>query len=272
MSRVRVRRVAAALGGQPVLRGIDLDVRTGEWLALIGPNGAGKTTLLRAIAGLLRVDGQVLIDADDPAELRPRDLARRVALVPQQPTLPPGMTVTDYVLLGRTPYISYLGVESNDDLDVVAEVLGRLDLEGLGHRELSSLSGGELQRAVLARALAQQAPVLLLDEPTSALDIGHVQQVLELVDGLRHLDGLTVVAAMHDLTTAARYADEVVLLADGVAVASGPPEAVITTETIRTHYGAHVHVIPTDDGPVVVPQRLGRLRRGAGVPALDERA
>ncbi len=154
-------------------------------------------------------------------------------MVPQNPVIPDGMTVLDYVLLGRTPYIPFWGTESGSDLRVAGRVLAELDLGSMTDRVLQSLSGGELQRVVLARALAQEAPVLLLDEPTTALDIGHQQQVLELVDQLRATRSIAVLAAMHDLTLAAQYADRLVLLVDGRTAAAGPAEVVLTSALLR---------------------------------------
>jgi iron complex transport system ATP-binding protein len=162
------------------------------------------------------------------------------------------MTAAEYVLLGRTPHIGYFGVESARDRTVAARCLARLDLEGFSGRHLGQLSGGEVQRVVLARALAQEAPMLLLDEPTSALDLGHGQLVLELVDELRHEHGLTVVSAMHDLTLAGQFADELVLLRDGRAVAAGAAGAVLTEELLEVHYGARVRLLTDPDGHVVV--------------------
>ena len=165
------------------------------------------------------------------------------------------MAVLDYVLLGRTPYIPPLGRESAADLAAAHDVLDRLDLTGFAARRLETLSGGERQRVFLARALAQGATVLLLDEPTSALDIGHQQDVLELVDQLRRESGLTVLASMHDLTTAGEYADRIVLLADGRVVAAGVPAEVLTEVLLAEHYRVRVRVIPGDHGPLVVPVR-----------------
>jgi iron complex transport system ATP-binding protein len=163
--------------------------------------------------------------------------------------------VLDYVLLGRTPYIPPLGRESAADLSAVDEVLTSLDLTAFAGRRLDTLSGGERQRAFLARALAQGARILLLDEPTSALDIGHQQEVLELVDRLRHERGLTVLATMHDLSIAGEYADRMVLLAGGRVVASGPPREVLTEDLLATHYRVRVKVIDGGHGPLVVPVR-----------------
>ncbi|MFC6894549.1 ABC transporter ATP-binding protein [Nonomuraea dietziae] len=168
------------------------------------------------------------------------------------------MTVFDYALLGRTPYIPYLGRESRRDREVTASVLDRLDLTALAGRRVENLSGGERQRVVLARALAQEAPVLLLDEPTTALDLGHQQQVLELVDHLRLADGLTVVTTLHDLSLAGQYADRLLLLADGRAVASGRPSQVLTEALVGKHFDAHVKIEPGPDGRPVVHLVRGR--------------
>jgi iron complex transport system ATP-binding protein len=165
------------------------------------------------------------------------------------------MTGWEYVLLGRTPYISYFGVETDHDRAMVANVLERLDLIELGSRFLGTMSGGERQRLVIARALAQEAPVLLLDEPTNALDIGHQQQALELVDRLRHEHGLTVVSAMHDLTLAGLYADRLTLLHEGHVVSTGTAQHVLRAETISEFYGVNVTVHHEDDGTVVVVPR-----------------
>jgi iron complex transport system ATP-binding protein len=165
------------------------------------------------------------------------------------------MTVVDYVLLGRTPYIPPLGRESAADLAAAARVLERLGLAAFGGRQLATLSGGERQRVFLARALAQEAPLLLLDEPTSALDIGHQQEVLELVDELRRGHGLSVLATMHDLSIAGEYADRIVLLAAGRVVADGPATEVLTEDLLSRHYRARVRVVPGEQGPLVVPVR-----------------
>ncbi|TDE12650.1 ABC transporter ATP-binding protein [Jiangella asiatica] len=252
MSTLRVDRVSVTLLERTVVRDVSLSVPAGSWVTLVGPNGAGKSTLLRAIAGTVEHSGRVEIDGTAPAGLRSRGRARLVAVVPQEPTRPDGMTVLDYVLLGRTPYVPYLGTESAEDLAVAGELLDTLELRDIATRAVTSLSGGEFQRAVLARALAQQAPVLLLDEPTSSLDLGHAQQVLELVDRLRADRGLTVVSALHDLTTAGQFADHLMLLVDGEVAAQGPAAEVLTEKLISTHYGARVRVLTDQDGGVVV--------------------
>ena len=255
MSGIQVRALSVSLAEREILRDVSLEVPSGGWLGVIGPNGAGKTTLLRAIAGLVPASGSVSFDGVDASGLRPRERAQRVAIVAQRPVLPPAMTVADYVLLGRTPHIGYLDTETRSDVDAAARALERLDAGGFSDRPLGTLSGGEQQRVVLARALAQAAPILLLDEGTNALDVGSQQQVLELVAELRDEQELTVVSAMHDLTLAAQYADRVTLLAGGRVIAAGEPSDVIREELIAAHYGADVRVSLTEDGIVVFPVR-----------------
>jgi iron complex transport system ATP-binding protein len=258
MTSISVRDLTVTVDGASLLRDVSLDVQPTEWLVVIGPNGAGKSTLLRALSGLVAVQGHVAIDGQRVDALRPRERARRIALVPQTPIIPTAIAVVDYVMLGRTPHIGLLGVESRADLEAVIEVMELLDVLPLATRRVETLSGGERQRVLLARALAQQAPVLLLDEPTSALDIGHQQDVLELVDHLRVTRGLTVVTTMHDLTMAGRYADRLVLLAGGEVVVTGRRDEVLTEEHLARHYGAAVRILHDEDGLVVVPHRTTR--------------
>jgi iron complex transport system ATP-binding protein len=245
-------RVAVRLGGRNVVDGVSFSVGPGDWVTLIGPNGAGKTSLLRAIAGLVGQRGEIRLNGDPLHALRRRAVAQRVALVPQAPLMPAGLSVEEYVLLGRTPYVSYVGREGRGDLAAAASAMARLDLAELASRQLGTLSGGERQRAVLARALAQEAPLLLLDEPTSALDAGRQQEALELIDGLRLDAGLTVVAAMHDLTLAGLYAPKLLLLSGGRIVAEGAAAEVLTEPLIEEHYGARVRVL---EGAVIPVRR-----------------
>ncbi len=247
--------LTVAYSATTVVDRVSFSVPPGGWTCLLGPNGAGKSTVLRAVAGLVPHDGPIQIGGIDITRMRPRTRARQVALVPQSPTLPPDISVEDYVLLGRTAHIPTFGVESAHDRHIVRELVDQLDLAGFERRRLGTLSGGEVQRAVLARALAQEAPVLLLDEPTSALDIGHQQQVLELVARLLCERSLTVVAALHDLTLAAQYADTVVLMDHGKVAATGAPTNVLTSDAVSSLYGADVRVIDVDGNPAVVPVR-----------------
>ncbi|HJT37215.1 MAG TPA: ABC transporter ATP-binding protein [Actinomycetota bacterium] len=261
MSAIEIRDVSVRIMHAEIVTGVSLDVSSGEWLALIGPNGAGKTTLLRTIAGLSPFRGEVLLDGRDVSRMSAKQRARTVALVPQRPVLPPPMTVFEYVLLGRTPYIRYFDTEQASDLLVARTALDRLDIREFADRPLGSLSGGEQQRVVLARAIAQQAPILLLDEGTSALDIGSQQQVLELVEELRLTDGFTVVSAMHDLTLAGQFAHTLALMSGGRLITTGDAARVLNVELIREHYGAEVRVTQDGDDIVVSPVRAARVRR-----------
>lgn len=255
MNDVEVAGLTVEYDGTAVVDGLDLEVPAGSWVALIGANGAGKTTVLRAVAGLVAFRGRIRVGSTDVRRASRRALAQTIAYVPQRPLLPDGTTVTDYVLMGRNPHIRYLATETRRDLDAVADALDRLDLGGFAQRDVAGLSGGEAQRVVLARALAQAAPVLLLDEPTSELDVGHQQQVLELVDRLRREVGLTVLSTMHDLTLAGQYASRFVLLDRGRGVASGTADEVLRAELIARYYGASVEVVANGAGVVVVPTR-----------------
>jgi iron complex transport system ATP-binding protein len=255
VSAISLEEVTVRLGGREVVRGVTADIEEGEWVALIGPNGAGKTSLLRAVAGLIPCSGSVSLHGTRLEELGRRERAQRLALVPQEPRTPPWLTVAEYVLMGRTPYLRPLAREGEPDREAAARSLARLDLDELAERTLGTLSGGERQRVVVARALAQEASIVLLDEPTASLDIGHQQQALDLLDVLRDTEGLTLVAAMHDLTLAAQYADRVLLLDAGRLVADGAPADVLTEEALARHYGARVRVVALDDGFAVLPAR-----------------
>ncbi|MGH8928320.1 MAG: ABC transporter ATP-binding protein [Acidimicrobiia bacterium] len=266
MSAVNVVGLGLTLGGNRILETIDLRVDPGEWLGLIGPNGAGKTSLLQCIGGSLPFEGEISIDGNPIRAIGHRRLARLVARVPQSPIVPTGMSVTDYVLLGRTPHLGYFAREGRADLAAVREAMAFMEVEALAGRVLDTLSGGELQRVVLARALAQEAALLLLDEPTSALDVGHRVAALEQVEQLRRARELTVVSALHDLTLAAQFCDRLALIAGGRIVATGPARAVLTEVAIRQHYGADVTLLEGPDGVVVVIP----VRRRA--PAIAEEA
>jgi iron complex transport system ATP-binding protein len=251
---IEVSDVSVRFGAVDAVRDVSFTVQSGEWIALIGPNGAGKTSMLRAMCRLVAFRGEIALDGQSVRRLSRRELARVIAFVPQTPVTPHELTVAEYVLLGRTPYLPYLGDESRTDRLAAQRALDRLELRSFADRALGSLSGGELQRAVLARALAQEAPILMLDEPTTALDLGRQQQALELVDSLRG-DGLTVVSTLHDLTLAGQYADRLVLLDRGAVVAEGLPEDVLSVENVESYYDASVRVVREDGRVFVLPLR-----------------
>ena len=251
---IELRDLAVRFGNTEAVRDLSLEVVNDEWVMLIGPNGAGKTSVLRALCGLLPFDGVARVDGRDVHTFGRRELARLMAFAPQNPATPSELTVAEYVLLGRTPHLGYLGVDGRRDRKAVANALERLDLLPFAERGLGSLSGGELQRAVLARALAQESPILLLDEPTTSLDLGRQQQALELIDSLRR-DGLTVLSTMHDLTLAGQYADRLVLLDRGTVVAEGSPTEVLSAANLAAYYGASVRIVSDEAGLFVLPTR-----------------
>lgn len=244
--------VSVSYGPSRVLGPVTLQVGDGEWVGIIGPNGSGKSTMLKAAVGVVEFDGEVAISG-----ARPRP-GLDVAWMPQRPVMPEGMTVSDYVTLGRTPHLGYLEMEDKDDLQAVEGALSLMDLARFSSRPLTTLSGGEAQRVVMARALAQEAPVILLDEPTANLDVGHAVEVLEAIDELRTAQTLTVVSAVHDLTLAGRFADRLALLSGGVIRALGEPAEVLTEEILTAHYGAGLRVVLDEGGPVVIPTRQVR--------------
>ena len=254
--RVELRDVLVRYGDCVALDGVSHDVDPGEWLGLIGANGAGKSTLLRALARLVRYHGSIRIHGGETHSLPRREFARLVAYVPQNPQFPAHMRAIDYVALGRTPYQGYFGAESEHDRERCAALLDRLGMSHLILRPLSTMSGGELQRLVLSRALAQEAPILLLDEPTSAMDLGRRVEALELVDELRVERQLTVVSTLHDLTLAAQFVDRVLLLAKGRVVADGVPDDVLVEESLNEHFDVRVEILRSaNSGIVVVPRR-----------------
>lgn len=255
MNELACHDLSVSIGAARLVDNVTLDVPKGEWLTVVGPNGAGKTTLLRAVAGLIGYRGTLQLGGRDARMLSRRERALHVALVPQVPVIPRGMTVSEYVLLGRTPHLRPLAVESRVDLEAAAEAIARLELQPFANRWVDTLSGGERQRVVVARMVAQHAPLVLLDEPTSALDVGHQQQVLDLVDELRRSDGLTVIATMHDLTLAGQYGDRVGLLVGGRLVACGTATDVLTEDVLSHHYRARVRVLEGEHGPIIVPVR-----------------
>ncbi|MFB6095137.1 MAG: heme ABC transporter ATP-binding protein, partial [Halodesulfurarchaeum sp.] len=239
---IDISALSVRLGSVEALRDVNVSIPEGSFVGLIGPNGAGKTTLLRTVGGILSPDaGRVSVDGSDVHELGSKEASRLVAAVPQQPTLTFDFSVRDIVAMGRTPYQSRLGTGSERDRKAVAEALDMTEVGDLAERSITAVSGGERQRVLLARALAQNTPVLLLDEPTASLDIHHQIRTLETVSDLVR-QGKTVLAAIHDLNLAAHYCDSLVLLGDGAVVASGQPEDVLTEAHLERAFGTQAAV------------------------------
>jgi iron complex transport system ATP-binding protein len=253
---LKIENLSVSYGPRPVLHEVSLSVEGGEVLALIGPNGSGKSTLVRAVSGVIPVQGGgVHADGHDLLAASSMQRARMMAVVPQSAALPPAFSVMETVLLGRTPYLNFLGHASEMDDALVRRALERVDALDLLDRKIGELSGGEQQRILLARALAQSTPILLLDEPTSHLDLHHQVGLLELVRALARQDRLAVLVTLHDLNLAARYADRVALLVDGCVTAQGRPEEVLEPAAISAAYHLPVTVLPNplDGTPLILP-------------------
>ncbi|MBI1885764.1 MAG: ABC transporter ATP-binding protein [Chloroflexi bacterium] len=259
-SLLDVRDVAVAYGPRVALDGVSLSVTRGEVVGLVGPNGSGKSTLIRAVTRVVRLQrGTVRLLGEDLASLGQRDVALRAAVVPQNPLLPEAFTALQVVLMGRTPHLGLLATEGGADLEAARRALEATDARDLAARRIAELSGGERQRVVVARALAQEAPLLLLDEPTAHMDIGHQAAVLALILSLCRDGARGALAAVHDLTLAAQSCHRLVMLHRGRVVAEGPPHDVLTPQRLRQVYGAEAVVFdhPLTGRPVVVPDVAG---------------
>jgi iron complex transport system ATP-binding protein len=253
---LKIHNLSASYHGHQVLHDVSFDVKNGEVLALIGPNGAGKSTIIRAASGVIPCTGSVRTNGDDFHALDPMQRAKYIAVVPQAISLPPAFTVWETVLMGRTPYLSFLGNASSLDEELARSSLSRVNALALSDRRVSELSGGEAQRVLLARALCQSTPILLLDEPTAHLDLQYQVSLLELIRELAHKENLAVLIALHDLNLAARYADRVALLVGGKLNAIGTPRDVLTPEKISNAYCLPVNIVehPYLDAPLVLPK------------------
>lgn len=258
--KLTTKQLRAEYQGKRVLHDIDLDIASGQVVAIVGANGCGKSTLLRCLSRLHRPSGgTVQLDGVDLWKSSSAETARRIALLPQLPQAPAGLTVAALAGFGRHPYQSVFRQWSYEDEQAVEKALADTDMLELAERPLEQLSGGQRQRAWLAMVLAQSTPLLLLDEPTSALDLGHQVDVLELLRSLAE-DGRTVVTVLHDLAAAARYADKLIALDRGRVIAVGHPRDIVTPKLVRQLYGIEAHILrsPDDGAPVVVPAAAKR--------------
>ncbi len=254
--RLEARGLTLAYEARTVAEGLDLRIPDGRVTVIVGPNACGKSTLLRALGRLLKpTRGAVLLDGEELARVPTKRIARRIGLLPQSPTAPEGIAVADLVSRGRQPHQSWWQQWSAEDEAAVAEALERTSTADLAERGVDELSGGQRQRVWIAMALAQGTDILLLDEPTTFLDIAHQVEVLDLVRRLNVERGRTVVAVLHDLNQAARYADHLVAMKDGRIVAQGLPTEVVTAELVREVFGLESVVVPdpVTGTPLVVP-------------------
>ena len=253
---LHIDRLTVAYGEKTVLREVCLDVSGGELLGLVGPNGAGKSTLIRAASGVIKIlGGHITFKGMDLIHLTSMERARILAVVPQARQLGGAFTVEQTVLLGRTPHIGWLGKAGNEDHRLVEKAMQQTFTMDLAQRHVAELSGGEQQRVLLARALAQSTPVLLLDEPTNHLDLHHQIEFLRLVRRLADQEGLAVIMAMHDLNLVSSYADKAALLVDGQVQACGTPEEVLTLPNLGAAYQASLSILnhPRTGKPIILP-------------------
>ncbi len=255
-SRLRASSLSTGYGERRIIEGLELQVPDGSFTVIIGPNGCGKSTLLRSLARLIKPQsGAVLLDGVDIATTKTKELARTIGLLPQSSIAPEGITVVDLVSRGRHPHQSVLRRWGEQDEAAVREALRRTRLTDLATRVVDELSGGQRQRVWIAMALAQRTPLLLLDEPTTYLDISHQIDVLDLCTEL-HREGRTLVAVLHDLNQAARYATNLVAMKQGRIVAQGPPSAVVTSDFIHDVFGVAARIVPDPETgtPLIVPR------------------
>ena len=253
---LRADDVAASYGAIEVLHGVSMELRAGEMLAIVGPNGAGKSTLLKVLAGTLtRQRGRVELFGRELESYDRRRLAQLVAAVAQENSVAFQFSVLEAVLMGRAPHLGAFHFETRRDLEVAHSALEYFDLLALARRPIQELSGGERKRVFLARALAQEARIALLDEPTAFLDLKHVADIFARFRTLCAERGMALVATLHDLNAAALYADRVMLMKDGTAVASGSPEAVFTESNLRAVYDTEVYVgrNPSNGALIILP-------------------
>jgi iron complex transport system ATP-binding protein len=268
VSRLRAHELTLAYDKQVVTRDLSVAIPDGGFTAIVGPNACGKSTLLRALVRMLKPrDGSVLLDGAVIGSLPTRDVAKQLGLLPQSATAPDGITVFDLVARGRHPHQSLLRPWSKEDARAVREAMAQTNVTDLAKRPVDELSGGQRQRVWLAMALAQETPLLLLDEPTTFLDIAHQLEVLDLCAGL-HSSGRTLVAVLHDLNHACRYATHLIAMREGSIAAQGPPEEIVDAALVESVFGLRSTVVPCPEtgAPMVVPAARRARRIGRAAP------
>ncbi|WP_274563383.1 ABC transporter ATP-binding protein [Streptomyces spiramyceticus] len=272
-SRLTARDLTLAYEERTVVEGLDLDVPHGRVTVIVGPNACGKSTLLRALGRLLKPRrGSVLLDGTELSRIATRTIAQSIGLLPQTPVAPEAITVADLVARGRQPHQHWWQQWSEKDEQAVTDAMDRTDVSSLAARPVDELSGGQRQRVWIAMALAQDTDLLLLDEPTTYLDISHQVEVLDLVRQLNRERGRTVVAVLHDLNQAARYADHLVAMKEGRIVAQGHPSEIVTVDLVRDVFGLESVVVPdpVTGGPLVVPGSPWRQETSAAAAVSAE--
>lgn len=261
--RLGARDLSLGYGAAPIVEGLTVDVAPGAVTAIVGPNACGKSTLLRGLARLMSpAAGQVILDGSDISRLRTKDVAKRLGLLPQSSIAPEGITVADLVTRGRFPHQTMLRQFSRADQQAVADAMAATGVTAIAGRPVDQLSGGQRQRVWIAMVLAQQTPLILLDEPTTFLDIAHQIELLDLFADLNAEQGCTIVAVLHDLNHACRFADQIIAMKAGAIVAQGNPADVITATLVEEVYGLECQVIddPETGTPLIIPRASSRLR------------
>lgn len=254
---LHVRDLTVSYGAATIIDGLVLDVPRGGVTTIVGPNGCGKSTLLRAVAGLIpRERGEVVLDGRNSAEMKRREIARTLAVLPQTPVAPDGLTVRDLVGRGRHPHQTWLRQTSGNDRAMVDEMMELTQVAEFAERPLERLSGGQRQRAWIAMVLAQDTPLVLLDEPTTYLDLSHSVELLALIRRLADDMGRTVVMVLHDLNLAARFSDQLVVMKGGEVQAAGTPAEVVSEQLLADVFSlpAVVTEDPVAGGPLIVPR------------------
>ncbi len=267
MTRFEVENLRLAYGHNTVIEDISFRVTQGEIVGLIGPNGSGKSTMIKALSRVLNPQsGRILLDGNNISGIPRSELARSMGVVPQTPILPSSFTAFEIVLMGRNPHLGLLRYESEQDMAITWQAMARTATQSLAERRVGELSGGEIQRIVIARVLAQQPETILLDEPTANLDISHQLEILDLIKMLCRENSLTVVITLHDLNLASQYCDRLILIHNGLVHAHGTPEEVINQANIKDVYGTGecVYTHPVNGLPIVL------LKAGSGRNALPE--
>lgn len=263
MSLIEIQDVSLRYDGRPVIKDVSAQVELGEFFVIIGPNGAGKTTLLKALAGLHPLaEGEIKVRQRSVVDYSRKELARSLALVPQQINSDFPFTVAETVLMGRYPHLGLLAVEGKKDLDLAGEAMAFTEVLHLSGRRLGQLSGGERQRVIIARAICQQSKILLLDEPTASLDPAHQLRIMDLMERLRQQEQLTIVMVSHDLNLASTYADRLLLLKDGEVENIGTPRQVLTQGQLSKSYGCTLLV---DENPLLGTPRVSLVSEKAAV-------
>ncbi|AAO44155.1 iron ABC transporter ATP-binding protein [Tropheryma whipplei str. Twist] len=259
---ITVDKLSFSYGKNKVLHDISIEIKRGSFIAIIGANGCGKSTFLRSIAGLNRFEGDILLDKQHIRRLKPKNLAKHIAFLPQQVNLPEGLTIADLVSRGRYPHQSILHRWTKTDEEVVKESLQAVQASHISQRAIEAVSGGQRQRALIAMVLAQQTRILLLDEPTTFLDIAYQYEILELLASLNR-ESKTIICSLHDLNQAARYASHLFVMGEGRIIASGEPKKVITENLIENAFGLKSRIIddPESNTPMIIPRKSENLKR-----------